>query len=487
MKFGNLEYLWLIWLVPAVTFFLLWAAKRKTLLIERFVSATLRDRLLVGFSYTRQRVKMLLLLLAVVAIIFALIRPQWGYRWEEIKRRGVDIIVALDLSQSMMAQDVSPNRLERAKREIMDLMNIMQGDRLGLIAFAGTAFLQSPLTLDYGAVQIFLDELDTELIPVAGTAMGEAISLAIKSFDQKDKKSRVLILITDGEDHGGRGVEMAQKAKESNVKIYTVGIGGSEGAPIPERERGGFKKDRQGNLILTQLDETALQKMALSTGGSYVRSISGDLDLERIYQDISSKVEDKDLKSGRRRHYEERFQWFLLLALIFLIAELLLPERRRTRQKRGGTLFSWGLVAILIVGVAPNNSFAFWGEEGATQAYQRQDYGQALKGFLEQGVSDPSNLATKYNLANTYYRSGDYQKAYELFSSLASKGENPLAAKSFYNLGNSAYRLGKLQEALNFYQQAVQLNPDDQDAKFNIQFVRQEIKRRIEENKKRQQ
>ncbi|OFZ71545.1 MAG: hypothetical protein A2451_03360, partial [Bdellovibrionales bacterium RIFOXYC2_FULL_39_8] len=222
MKFGNLQFLWMLWLVPALLFFYIWAFKRKQKLIDLFVGPALKGRLLQGVSYSRQKFKIFLIIAAVFLLIVALIRPKWGYHWEEVKRRGVDIIIALDVSQSMLAQDVSPNRLERAKREIIDLMQILNGDRVGLVAFAGTAFLQSPLTLDYGAVQIFLDDLTTELIPVPGTNIAEAMQIAIKSFDQTDKKSRVLILITDGEDHSGHALEVAKEARAQQIKIFTV-------------------------------------------------------------------------------------------------------------------------------------------------------------------------------------------------------------------------------------------------------------------------
>ncbi|MEC7181288.1 MAG: VWA domain-containing protein, partial [Bdellovibrionota bacterium] len=199
MKFANLQYLWCLIIIPLLVLFYIWAFKKKKRLLELFVSEDLKDKLLRGFSAKRQKVKAFLIIFAFFFCILALIRPKWGFQWEEVNRRGVDIILALDVSESMLAEDVSPNRLERAKREIIDLLNMMQGDRVGLVAFSGTSFLQSPLTLDYGAVRIFLDELDTDLIPVPGTAIGDAIKKSISAFDSQNKKSRVLILITDGE------------------------------------------------------------------------------------------------------------------------------------------------------------------------------------------------------------------------------------------------------------------------------------------------
>ncbi len=478
MRYGNLNLLWLLWLLPVCTFFFVWAFKRKQKLILKFVSKELRDRLLEGVSFKKQHFKAFVLLLTIFFIIVALIRPKWGFHWQEVKRKGVDIIVALDVSKSMLAEDVSPNRLQRAKREIVDLLELIQGDRVGLIAFAGTSFLQSPLTLDYGAVQIFLDDLSSDLIPIPGTAIGQAIETAIKSFDQKDKKSRVLILITDGEDHQGKPVEVAKKAEEQKITIYTIGIGKKDGAPIPD-SRGGFKKDKNGELILTHLDEGTLQKIALNTGGSYVRSVTGDLDLEKIYEDIRKSVEQKDLKSGRRKRYEERYQWPLFIAIVLLVFEIFYSERRGRRKKK---IKSVNFTFILLFLISANILAA-----DIEFLYNDGSYDEALKELIDKQIVDPENLDIKYNLGNSYYKMKQYEKAQKLFMSTAINGENELSQKSYYNLGNVAYKTGKLQEAITFYQKAIDLKLDDEDAKYNLEFVRKEIKRRLEEQKKRKQ
>ncbi len=471
MKFANLEYIWFFLGVPILAVFYVWAFNKKATLIEKFVSPELRERLLSNFLPSRQKLKAVVLILTFMFAVMALIGPRWGFHWEEVKRRGVDIIIALDVSKSMMAEDVSPNRLERAKRKIGDFMNMLQGDRVGLIAFAGTSFLQAPLTLDYGAVKIFLDDLDTNLIPVPGTALGDAIAKGIKSFEQDDKKSRVLVIITDGEDHMGNPIEMAKKASEQGIKIYTIGIGKEEGAPIPDKENGGFKKDSSGNLILSKLDETTLQKIALETGGSYVRSVSGDLDLENIYKDITQKVEEKDLKSGKRQRFEERFQWFVFIALFFLILEVFISERKT------------GILLLLLVSFNLHAASLYDGES----AYQSKKYPEALKSFLDAQISDPKNTNLKFNLGNSYYKNNDFEKALNLYASTATQGDKKLEQSSLYNLGNTAYRMGKLPEAIEYYKKALEIDPNDQDAKYNIEFVREELKRRMEENKKQQE
>ena len=207
---------------------------------------------------------------------------------------------------------------------------MMEGDRIGLVAFAGTSFVQCPLTLDYGAARLFLSAIDTQLIPVQGTALGNAIKTSVKAFRSQEKKSKALILITDGEDQTGKALSAAKSASDQGVKIYTIGIGGEIGAPLPNPSgAGGFRKNQQGEVILSKLDEITLQPIALETGGSYVRSVTGDIDLNTIYKDqIKKNIEKKELKSERRKIWQERFQWFIFIALIFLVAETCLSEKR---------------------------------------------------------------------------------------------------------------------------------------------------------------
>ncbi len=333
MQFGNLNYLYLLWLLPALVLFYIYAFRAKDKAIAAFCSLNLSGKLMSRVSRSRQKFKAVLLIMAVLFILLALVRPKWGFKWEEVKRRGVDIIIALDVSQSMLAEDIKPNRLMRAKREITDLLQIMEGDRIGLVAFAGASFVQCPLTLDYGAVSIFLDYLDTDLIPLQGTALAQAIHTSIEAFSDREKKSKAIILITDGEGHEGDVMAAANAAKKEGIKIFAIGIGKEGGVPIPlPGKSGGFKKDARGELILTKLDETTLQRIALTTGGSYVRSVTGNLDLEEIYRrGIQTKLEEKELKSTRRKRWEERFQWFALAAFILIVGEALFSEKKRVK------------------------------------------------------------------------------------------------------------------------------------------------------------
>lgn len=330
MRFGEPANFHLLWCLVPLIFFMVWGMKKKQQLTLKFCGNSLLSKLVHPGVEKRHRNKTIFIVLAILFLLLALTRPRWGYQWEDLHQRGVDVIVALDVSSSMLAEDIKPNRLERAKRKISDLLDMMRGDRIGLVAFAGTSFVQCPLTLDYGAARIFLSAIDTQLIPVQGTAIGNAIDTSVKAFRTQEKKSKALILITDGEDQTGRALSAAKSAGEKGVKIYTIGIGGEIGAPLPNPSgAGGFRKNKQGEVILSKLDETTLQQIALETGGSYVRSVTGDIDLKTIYMDqIKKHIEKKELKSERRKIWQERFQWFIFIALICLVAEAFLSEKR---------------------------------------------------------------------------------------------------------------------------------------------------------------
>ncbi len=327
MKFGQPEYLHLLWLALGLYFFFQWAWRRKQKLAGQFADWTLLRELAPQRALTYHRSRGLWWLASWVLLVGALAQPRWGFHWDQLHQRGADVIIAIDVSTSMLATDIKPNRLERAKFKVTDLIHMLEGDRIGLVAFAGNSFVQCPLTLDYKAAEIFLSALGVDLIPVQGTALGHAIRTSIDAFSKKEKKSKALILITDGEDHTGMALTAAREARDEGVKIFVIGIGNEEGVPVPA-PNGGFKKDDKGNVVMSRLNVPLLQKIAEETGGSFVKSVTGDLDLEKIYrQDIQQRVESKDLTSNRRKRWQEQFQWFIALGLLFLVVERGIRER----------------------------------------------------------------------------------------------------------------------------------------------------------------
>lgn len=328
-----LNGLWGIVLL-AIFFWLIYRHKEK--LLQRFGHLEIVKRIMPGYSKRRMIWKNVLFILGYAFLVIALADPQIGTKLEQVKRKGVDIIIALDVSNSMKAEDIKPNRLEKAKHEIANFIDLLHGDRIGLVAFAGMAHLVCPLTLDYGAAKLFLQMMDTDLIPVQGTALADAIKVAMKAFNQKERKHKVLVLITDGEDHEGDPVKAAKEAAKEGIIIYTIGIGSPQGVPIPIYDRNGkslgFLKDRNGNVVTTKLDMATLQKIAFVTNGKYYMATSGQSELEKIYNEIN-KMEKKELSARKFSQYEDRYQIFALMGLFFILLEFFLPVRSKQRNR----------------------------------------------------------------------------------------------------------------------------------------------------------
>jgi Ca-activated chloride channel family protein len=414
-----------------------------------------------------------------------------------VQSSGVDIVVAIDLSDSMLAEDVSPNRLARAKRKIVDLLRIIEGDRIGLVAFSGAAFLQSPLTQDRGAIEIFLDSLDTNLIPVKGTSLRSALESSLKAFEMAESTSRVLLMLTDGEELDEGSMHAAELAKQKGIRIYTIGIGSEKGAPIPNAAGGGFRKNPQGEIVFSKLNESVLSRLASVTGGVFVRSVSDDNDLVRIYRDeIQKNATSGKQKQSRVKRFEERFQWPLALMVLSMIGELLVSVyvRRKNGLAKSGLSRSSALLVALIVGgmwmnmkatvayAVPFLSERYSGE----QQYRDQKFPEAAKTWENAAVAEPNSAEIQFNLGAGYFRSGDFPKASQAWQGALKNSEaiadprnrSKFRADTLYNLGNASYREGKLEDAATAYRSAKELAPDDREAAHNLELVLAEIKER---------
>ena len=336
MNFSNLEYVHLFWLIPVLVLFYIWVFRNRRRALETFAEAHLIPNLTVSVSVFKQKIKALLTVLAIFFLVLALIGPKWGFRWREVERRGVDIMVAIDTSRSMLTADVKPNRLERAKLAVKDLLYLLEGDKIGLIAFAGSAFVQCPLTLDYGACALTLNRINTTIIPRGGTNLADAIQTAMDAFDTKGKKHRALIIITDGESHEGDAEVTAKEAADAGVKIFCVGIGTKAGELITITDESGsqtFLKDGRGQVVKSKLDEVALQKIALTTGGSYVKAAGANFGLDVIYEEKIAKMEKKALESQLQKRYEDRFQIPLIVAFILIVTEACIGDRKNQAEQ----------------------------------------------------------------------------------------------------------------------------------------------------------
>ena len=334
MSWGEEGYLWLLILSPAVPALVYWGHRLRLQRIIRFMgeSYSTSQRALQQKVGLKRRV--LLFTLCYVFMVISAAQLRWGYEWRDIKQEGADIMIVVDVSKSMAAEDIQPNRIQRARREIADLVKMLKGDRVGLLPFAGIGFVQCPLTLDYQAIELFIDNLGQNMIPVSGTAIGSAIRLAHKSLMQgegRDSIGKSIILITDGEDQESEPLAAARAAAKDGIRIYPIGIGSQGGSPIPE-EGGGFVKDRQGRMVMSKLDETTLQQIASLSGGHYVRSTTGDLDLDVIYsQHIRGDLGQSELRESREKVWYERHPLFTFLAMLMLLMDGVMQAWRLRR------------------------------------------------------------------------------------------------------------------------------------------------------------
>jgi Ca-activated chloride channel family protein len=338
-RFADIEWLWALALVPVAAVLFALAARGRRRALAAFGEHALVQKLTATVSVVTRRWKSALLLGALALLVVSLARPQFGTRVETVRSVGQDIVVAVDLSTSMLAEDVSPNRLERARLAILRLIDNLDGDRIGLVAFAGSAFVQSPLTVDYSAAGMFLGAMHPELMPVQGTDLGAALRVSLDALDQGARDARVIVLVTDGEHLEGDFESELERAVESGVQVHVVGIGSAEGVPIPEYDasgrRTGFLRDEDGAVVTTRLGDATLATVAERTGARYVRAAAGGTAFEDLVDEIAG-VEGQALDARQVTQFEEQFQIFLGVGLALLLIEWLLPERRRQRTAWAG-------------------------------------------------------------------------------------------------------------------------------------------------------
>lgn len=332
----NKIYLYALALIPLfIIFFWIMARWRKKALLS-FGELAVIQQLYPDFSKSKRIWKFILYLLAFTFLILGIVNPQVGTRLEEVKRKGADLMICLDVSNSMKAEDLLPNRLEKAKQSISKLIDKLDGDRIGIIVFGGEAYVQLPITTDYSAAKMFLESINTDMIPTQGTAIGKAIEMAMESFGKDEGKNKAIVIITDGENHEDDAIKAAEDAAEKQITIHTIGMGSSEGTPIPLYKgnvREGFRKDKEGNTIVTKLDEKMLQDISLAGNGIYVRASNSDTGLNNVL-DALDKLEKKQFESKMYSDYEDRFQWFIAIAFLLLLIETFLTERKSKIYQR---------------------------------------------------------------------------------------------------------------------------------------------------------
>lgn len=340
-RFGAAEFLLGLLGLPLLGLFLYGAARRARRATAAFGDSALVERLSASVNRRGRALKRLLVLAVLALLVLALARPQFGTRVETVKRQGLDVVVAIDVSRSMLAEDIAPNRLEKAKFAVSELIHRLDGDRIGLVAFAGEAFVQSPLTVDYAAALLFLNAMAPEIVSVQGTNLGAALSTALDAFEAGTNEHRLLIVITDGEDHEGAVDEAVERARADGVRIFAVGMGTSDGVPVPRLDatgrRSGFVRDESGNVVTSKLDEATLLRIAEQTGGTYYHATARGAELDDLAKELTG-ADGAELEAQQVTRFDEQFQLFVGLALALLVIEMLVPDRRRARDAWVGRL-----------------------------------------------------------------------------------------------------------------------------------------------------
>lgn len=490
MSFGAPYWFWALLTIPFLVVLFVRAERRATLRLREFVSERLLPSLARTVDRRQRSVRFALVLLGLALAITALSQPRWGYTYEDAKRKGLDLILAVDTSRSMLSNDVLPNRLQRVKLAAQDLINELQGDRVGLVAFAGRAFLQAPLTIDYDAAVEAINDLDTNTIPEGGTNISDALELAVRTFGKSAIGNRAVIIFTDGEELLGDALKAAKAAANAGVRIFTVGVGTPEGSLIPISGEGGgnaFVKDSKGQVVKSKLDEKRLKEIAEGTGGFYLHLEDGPRTMKQLFVEGLATMQAGDIDARLSRRPIERYQWPLGAAMFFLAASFLMRERRRLRSvvpRATAPEKTLAMAAILLL--LANATFA---AAPGLEAYRQNKFPEAYQEFAKTLTEHPRTHAAdkiEFDAGAAAYKMKDFGKALNSFSQALLSPDAGLQSRSHYNLGNTLYQRGDTQKkddekmkdwtnALQHYEQSLKITPDNKEAKENLEYVKKKI------------
>ena len=429
LRFEHPEYLWCLLVIPLLAagfaFFNRWQKKQ----IRLFIGEELFLQMAPAASLAKTIIKQAIVLLIIAGILLALANPLVGTRLEEVKREGIDLFVVMDVSLSMKCEDIRPSRLEKAKRDISDLLKKLSGDRVGLIVFAGEAFVQFPLTSDYSAADLFLSAIDVDAVPLPGTMIGSGIELSLKSFVQDAPTQKAIVVVSDGENTEGDVLGAVEDAKKAGVRVYAVGMGTPEGGPIPVYDQSGnrtdYKHDQSGNIVLTKLDESMLQQIASSSGGTYHRGTSAGNEIDDIFKELGS-LQKVQFGSKQVAGYESRYQYPLGFAILLIIIDLLLSKRRGkifTRLKKFIPGFTAVVFLLLCIASPVRSQSVHALVKDGNDAYEKGKYEDAEVGYKKALEKDSKSKEAHFDLGDAYYKEKRYDESAREYGNSASRND----------------------------------------------------------------
>jgi len=507
VEFGHPHWLWGLAALPLFAFWMAWGGRRSRADLTAFTGAQLQSSLAPGYSWRKNLLKGSLRILGLALVLVALAAPRFGSQLVKVEREGIDLVIALDTSLSMMAEDMSPNRLEHAKREMVDLIKGLRGDRVGLVVFAGDAFVLCPLTVDYDAALMFTRSVDVYVVSEPGTAIDKAIETSVALFDDTADRDRAIILVTDGESHEGDIDRATALASERGVRVFTIGIGNPKGELIPERGSdgsiAGYKKDKRGQTVLTQLDEVTLQRIAAATDGMYLPATREGLELKVLYSEIEG-MNRTTIKGDFVERKKERFWIFLVFGGLFLLLETVMTTRatgsgrRRLLHTGVSAVFSLtvGLIGLITmsIGLVPVDSVAKSVKrtqvDSGNKYFLSSEYDKALTLYREalgDTLSLPDNYqGVLYNQGNALYMQEKYKEAIEFYQRSFSD-DSTLTGQMLYNRGNALMQSGEFAVAVESYVQALQYMPDDEAARHNLEVALRALENQQEQQQEQDQ
>jgi len=483
-NFEHIEYLYALAAVPVLILLFLLAVNRKKRIARKIGDIKLVKELTKHFNPAKFALKFILLLTGFIAAGIAFANIRSAKDGEQVKRNGIDVMVALDVSNSMLAQDITPDRLARAKLVITRIIDKLGDNRIGLVIFAGKAYLQMPLTGDHSAAKLYLSAATPESVPTQGTVIGEALKMCNLSFNNKDKKYKTIIVLSDGEDHDESAIELATQMAAEGVVIHTIGVGTVQGSSITDAETGELKKDVAGNIVVTKLNEEPLRKIASIGHGQYQLFSTTDAVVSNIVSQLKT-MEQRNITDESLINYQSYFQLFLALALLLLFIEVFISERRKkiiiSKLKPAVTI-----VLLMLAFTASAQEDKVLVKKG-NDKYKARDYPTAIDSYSKAAQMNPANQAAIYNLGSALYKKGDSGKAITAYDMAVKSAKQPLdKSNAYYNKGVVYQNNKRLPECIEDYKNALRINPNDEDARQNLQKALQEQKQNEKNNEKQE-